>query len=121
MQTNNYIKSPTSTTDKAVELLVQALEFEVINGEYLFEDGKGILLNNPHGDTLLITQQNETQPGKPVIINTPDCLKSCFQLSACGVKIIDHPYYTTDGLAAELSDQFGNRYLLIEKRSLIEN
>jgi hypothetical protein len=122
MQTNNYIKLPAGSTEKVIDFLVQILEFEIVNNNYSFEEGKGILLNNPYGNTLLITKQSsKIRPEKPVTINTSDCLKSCFLLSAHGVKIVSQPYYTHDGLAAEVSDQFGNHYILMEKRSLIEN
>jgi len=122
MQTNNYIKLSTASASKVVDLLVQAFEFEVIDGSHPNEEGNGILLSNPHGSALLVTNPvGETQPAQRVIINTSDCLKSCFQLSEYGIKIIDQPYYTDDGLAAEVSDQFGNHYILLEKRILIDN
>jgi hypothetical protein len=122
MHTNNYIKLPAASTENVIDFLVQALDFEVINANYVVGEEKGILLNNRYGNTLVITKLSDgAKPVKSVTINTSDCLKSCFRLSACGVKIVSQPYYTDQGLAAEVADQFGNHYILMEERSLIEN
>lgn len=121
MQTSNYIKISAGNAEKVIEFLVQILEFEVINNNYSFGEGKGTLLTNRYGNILLIKHGNDSYPKKPITINTSDCLKSCFQLSAYGLKTINQPYYTDDGLAAEVLDQFGNHFILMEERILIEN
>ena len=121
MQTSNYIKISAGSADKVIGFLIQILEFEVINDNYSCGEGKGTLLNNRYGNILLVKQGNDTQTKKPITINTSDCLKSCFRLSAYGLKTINQPYYTQNGLAAEVLDQFGNHFILMEERILIEN
>jgi hypothetical protein len=121
MQTSNHIKLWAESAEKVIGFLVQILEFEVINSDYSFEDEKGTLLTSRYGNMLFVIQGNSIQHKKPVTINTSDCLKACFRLSAYGLKTINQPYYTDNGLAAEVLDQSGNHYILMEERILIEN
>src|SRR6185312_3273027 len=107
MQTSNHIKLSAESAEKVTGFLVEVLEFEVINNDYSFEDEKGILLTNRYANTLFVTQGNGSQHKKPVTINTSDCLKACFRLSAYGLKTINQPYYTDNGLAAEVLDEYG--------------
>jgi hypothetical protein len=121
MQTNNHIKLSAENAEKVIEFLVEVLEFEVVNNDYSFEDEKGTLLTNRYGNMLFVKQGNGAELKKPVTINTSDCLKACFRLSTYGLKTVNQPYYTDNGLAAEVLDESGNHYVLMEVRILIEN
>lgn len=59
----------------------------------------------------------DTGPGMPMIIRTDDCLKDYFTLADKGVLISKKPEYSSKGLSVEISDPWGNSYILLEERN----
>ena len=120
MNTDDLRKIFVRDPEKVTGFLNTALGFSLIH-TYQSGEGKGTVLCNQHGDTfLLVEQATDNRTKQPIIINTPDCLQTCFRLSASGIRFLNNPYYTDESLMAEIIDPYGNQYILMERRSILE-
>jgi len=50
------------------------------------------------------------------VIYTADCLKDYYELKKRSVTT-GEPFYTAEGLAVDLTDDWGNKYRLLENRN----
>jgi hypothetical protein len=120
MNTDDLRKIFVQDPEKVTGFLNATLGFSLID-TYQSGEGKGAVLCNQYGDTfLLVEQATDSKTRQPIIINTPDCLQTCFHLTASGVKFLNNPYYKDESLMAEIIDPYGNQYILMEKRSILE-
>jgi hypothetical protein len=121
MNTNDLRKIFVRDPEKVTSFLNTTLGFSLINTYKSEDEGEGTVLGNQDGNTLLLIEQRANNKGKqPIVINTSDCLKTCFHLSASGVRFLNNPYYTDESLMAEIMDPYGNQYVLMERRSIME-
>jgi len=81
-------------------------------------NGEGVLVGNKYGNNYLLCSPSSTgkKAEEAIIINTDNCLRDFHQLKNAGIQIVHAPKYTTDGLEAVFADNYGNKYMLVEKR-----
>jgi hypothetical protein len=82
------------------------------------DSSEGVLIGNKFGNNyLLCPPAGRTENlNETIIINTDNCLRDFHQLKNAGIQIEKAPKYTANGLEAVIADNYGNRYLLVEKR-----
>jgi hypothetical protein len=88
-------------------------------------DKNGIRISSKFGDDYLLVQGSAASiagqnAGETITFNTDNCLRDYHQLKSIGVKIEQIPRYTNRGLEVIFSDDYGNHYLLLEKRDYSE-
>ena len=121
MNTDDLRKIFVRDPEKVTSFLNTTLGFSLINTYRSDDEVGGTVLGNQDGNIfLLVEQRTDNKARQPIIINTPDCLQTCFYLSASGVRFLNNPYYTDESLMAEIMDPYGNQYILMEKRSILE-
>lgn len=121
MNTDDLRKIFVRDPEKVTSFLNATLGFSLINTYRSDDEVGGTVLGNQDGNTfLLVEQRTDNKARQPIIINTPDCLQTCFHLSASGVRFLNNPYYTDESLMAEIMDPYGNQYILMERRSTLE-
>lgn len=85
----------------------------------------GVSLESPSGRlNFLLSGISDIQknPGtNRIAIYTNDCLRDYYFLKKEGVRFLNEPSYTTDGMAVDFIDHRGNTYLLVEERTYIED
>jgi hypothetical protein len=110
-----YLNAP----KMALNFLVENLGF-VINGYAVSKNADSVKVCDSYGnlhEVFLNTWKNENSTDDfKLIINTKDCLQDFYHLELKGISIIRRPYYVREGLAFEISDNWNNRYILLEKR-----
>jgi len=82
------------------------------------DNGEGVLIGNKYGNNYLLCSHAAAskKPNDAIIINTDNCLRDFHQLKNAGIQILHAPKYTADGLEAVFADNYGNQYVLVEKR-----
>jgi len=82
------------------------------------DGSEGVLIGNKFGNNyLLCPPAGRTESAyETIVINTDNCLRDFHQLKNAGIQIEKAPKYTANGLEAIIADNYGNRYLLVEKR-----
>ncbi|MEO6850787.1 MAG: hypothetical protein ABI203_03510 [Mucilaginibacter sp.] len=68
----------------------------------------------------LLTTWDKSAEHTEVVVNTDDCLRDYHQLSIAGIKFEKTPGYTMYGLETKFTDEYGNKYKLLEKRDYSE-
>jgi len=77
----------------------------------------GFLLKNKWGNNFFIELM--PQAGllpQPLVVNTDDCLREYYCLDKAGIKCEGIPRYTGEGLELTVTDDSGNKYILLEQR-----
>jgi hypothetical protein len=125
----DYLRACVNEPEKVLQFLCQHLDFfdhrQMIK-KYI--NDQGVILGNKLGNryqflprsvstsaTSTIDNFNEV-----IVINTANCLKDYHQLRTAGIKIEQVPKYTTKGLEFVISDNYDNRYMLLEERDYSE-
>jgi hypothetical protein len=82
------------------------------------DSGDGVLIGNKFGNNYLLCAPSAAakKSDEAIIINTDNCLRDFHQLKNAGIQIVKAPKYTTTGLEAVFADNYGNKYVLVEKR-----
>jgi len=81
-------------------------------------NGEGLLVGNQFGNNYLLCSPGETanKLGEAIAINTDNCLRDFHRLKNADIQIVKAPRYTINGLEAVFADNYGNKYVLVEKR-----
>jgi hypothetical protein len=89
---------------------------------------KFITIRNSYGNRYLLpigisnSITSKTICNKTIIINTDDCLRDYYNLrKAEEIKFYSKPKYLPEGLSFEVSDKWGNGYILLENRNYTDN
>ena len=84
----------------------------------LSSSGEGLLVSNKFGNNYLLSPAAGMPENlnEAIIINTDDCQRDFHQLKTAGIQIGKTPKYTANGLEAAFADNYGNKYVLVEKR-----
>ena len=123
----DYLTACVDEPKKVLQFLCQHLEFfdhrQIITTHV---NDQGVILGNKLGNNYLFLPRSTSTTSttdnfnEVIIINTANCLKDYHQLCIAGIKIEQVPKYTTNGLELIISDNYGNRYMLLEKRDYSE-
>jgi predicted enzyme related to lactoylglutathione lyase len=115
----NYIPFFTEDMEEQVRFFTETLRFKVVNKANLFANAAGALVQSENNDVLVaITEDKDFKGCKNcIILSTDDCLKDCHYLKAEGLVFTKEPHYLSVGMLAEFTDQFDNRYMLLEERN----
>ncbi|HEY0899607.1 MAG TPA: hypothetical protein VGD90_09740 [Sphingobacteriaceae bacterium] len=68
-----------------------------------------------------IGDRRKDHGGNGIPVYTNDCLRDYYFLKNEGVRFLNEPSYTTDGLVAEFVDRSGKTYILVEERNYSED
>lgn len=81
-------------------------------------NGEDVFVGDKQGNNYLLCSPSTTakKTDEATIINTDNCLRDLHQLKNAGIQIIQSPKYTAEGLEAIFADNYGNKYVLVEKR-----
>ncbi len=121
-----YQTAKVNEPKKVVKFLIKYLDFLDEPGmKNRPADKHGIAVGNRFGNDYLLIQGSASNDGgqnvdEIITFNTDNCLRDYHQLKSAGVKIEQIPRYTTRGLEVIFSDDYGNHYLLLEKRDYSE-
>jgi hypothetical protein len=121
-----YLTAYVNDPKKVLEFLVKHLGFfdhRRIGKRYVGK--QGVLVSNRFGNNYLLVPATasiaaNSNSNEPIIFNTDNCIRDYHQLMNAGIKIEQVPKYRTKGLELVISDNYGNRYLLLEKRDYQE-
>jgi hypothetical protein len=87
-----------------------------------------ITIRNSYGNQYLLplgvdnSITSKTICNKTIIVNTDDCLRDYYNLrKAEEITFYSKPKYLPEGLAFEVSDKWGNGYILLENRNYTDN
>ena len=111
---------------KVLEFLIKHLDFFDSRQEKKRYVGKlGVTVSNKLGNNYLQLLNFSLIANKPnsheiIILNTDDCLRDYHKLKSADIKIEQIPRYTARGLEAIISDNYGNHFMLLEKRNYSE-
>jgi hypothetical protein len=111
---------------KVMKFLIKYLDFLDEAGTKNWPaDKHGIAVSNRFGNDYLLVQGSPSNTAnqnidETITLNTDNCLRDYHQLKSAGIKIEQVPRYTARGLEVIFSDNYGNHYLLLEKRDYSE-
>jgi len=114
-----YRKLTLNTPIESVEFLVDNMGFEIIKDP--FDTSRDILVKNKSGNSFKLLLRVDDASRSPVVVYSRDCLKDYFNLKLYGINFIKEPHYTVEGLTAEFTDNNGNQFRLLEKRTYEED
>lgn len=107
-----YVK--VGNLDQATAFLRDFLEMEVEQG-YL-GTSPCIIVKQDRETNLLLSEKSYSNQIDEIVIHTNDCIEKYCLLKSKGVSFKHSPAYFPEGLKAEFTDNFGNRYSLLELR-----
>lgn len=122
MEEKNYLTAYVNEPQKVLKFLVELLGFSDHRHEPKTYVGKeGVTIGNHFGNNYLllagpVLTGPSSKANEAIIINTDNCLRDYQQFKDAGIKIHQTPRYTARGLELIISDNYGNRYLLLERR-----
>ncbi len=109
---------------KVILLLRECLGFHQVALPELLRSTDLLALANDGGSRFLLytgkIRRHFDQAGEQkIIVHTRDCLKDYYELKKRSIPASD-PFYLERGLAVDLADHWGNRYMLLETRNYLE-
>lgn len=114
-----YIPFFAENMEEQVRFFTEKLKFKVLEKVGLYENATCKLLHSENEDVLIAVSENKYNGGykNSMILSTDDCIKDYHQLMAEGLSFTKPPHYLPIGMVAEFTDQYNNRYTLLEERN----
>lgn len=104
--------------EQAVTFFRDFLELEAENEPFSGTSCKVVKLND---ETFLhLSDQPHPEQTDEIYLHTKDCIEQYCRLKAKGIIFNQAPTYMPQGLMAEFTDGYGNRYFLLEPRKYSE-
>jgi hypothetical protein len=116
----DYVLLPVHNLRGVTEFFIARLGLKLIKRDFKHAGYSGALFLNEIGGNYFVFECAGNIEMDVPIIETPDCIKMCYYLGAFGCEISCPPFYTNEGVLAEFRDYYGNKFLLRERRDLVE-
>jgi len=126
MNERKYVTAYVNEPQKVLKFLTKNLDFSDHRHKKKAYIGKeGVVVGNRFGNNYLLLSNSSPTDAEPnlnetVVFETDNCLRDYHQLNNAGITIEKIPRYTSRGLEVMISDDNGNRFLLLEKREYSE-
>lgn len=114
-----YVPFFTENMEETLKFFTEKLKFKAAGDAGFYDNAACRIVQGAGSDVLIAIAENREyrQNKNQLILNTTDCLNDYHELKAEGVLFVKEPHYTPDGLAAEFTDGFNNRFVLLEERN----
>ncbi|CAN5121507.1 hypothetical protein BH09BAC6_BH09BAC6_31010 [soil metagenome] len=125
MDSGKVFKLSVNDPAKAMSFLTANLGFTTLRDNTDDFGNRECLLKDKEGNNYMLAKiiyRNIYNNNDVInIISTSDCLKDYFYLNSSGVKFEGQPEYADDALIVRIVDNWGNKYVLMERRNCDDN
>lgn len=85
--------------------------------QFSFDTSPCVIVKQDKETHILLSEKSYSNQINEIVIKTNDCIEHYCLLKSKGVSFKCAPTYFPEGLKAEFTDDYGNRYILLELRN----